>query len=397
MYAALNPNNNPEPHNLGSMSKTCTNCDAKFFTAETSGSVCCRKGKVHLPPFLEQPEFLKHLLRDITPQSNLFRKNIRQYNTAHAFASFGASVQELAGTGPYVFKVHGTVYHNQSALEVSEGSRRAFAQLYIIDDDAANEERMAFPGRQVCNPDIMHQIGQFISTNNPFARVYRQMHELHTAQQQLAAANGQQQPDVQIRLFQPQGNQHAGVYNIPVANQVAVAFESVDGNVPTSRDIIVHSRFGPNQQIPATSPHIDAMLYPIFFPRGDSGWTYGIPYIIPGQNARRDNALDQDDPMGDNLEESEAAQGRTTIAIREFYAFRLAIRQDEYNPILLGGRLFQQFLVDIFCRIEANRLSFVRSRQNQLRQELYTGLMDYVQGDGDVCIVLDILFFSLLL
>ncbi|XP_050278246.1 uncharacterized protein LOC126719772 [Quercus robur] len=52
------------------------------------------------------------------------------------------------------------------------------------------------------------------------------------------------------------------------------------------------------------------------------------------------------------------------------------------NTLLLGGRLFQQFIVDAYTSIEKERLQWVRQNQLKLRSELYGGLKDAVlRGD----------------
>ena len=45
-----------------------------------------------------------------------------------------------------------------------------------------------------------------------------------------------------------------------------------------------------------------------------------------------------------------------------------------------GGRLFQQYCVDAFTRIEAERTGWCRNNQQKLRCEQLSGLMDYVHG-----------------
>lgn len=48
----------------------------------------------------------------------------------------------------------------------------------------------------------------------------------------------------------------------------------------------------------------------------------------------------------------------------------------------LGGRLFQQYVVDAFSAIEQSRLWWVRNNQTKLRNELYHNLVDLVlKGD----------------
>jgi hypothetical protein len=52
--------------------------------------------------------------------------------------------------------------------------------------------------------------------------------------------------------------------------------------------------------------------------------------------------------------------------------------------LMRGGRLFQQFLVDMFCKMEQNNMRFIRQHQQELRCELYQGLADaFFSGDHD--------------
>lgn len=51
-------------------------------------------------------------------------------------------------------------------------------------------------------------------------------------------------------------------------------------------------------------------------------------------------------------------------------------REQEDNLILRGGRLFQQFAVDMYVKLEQCRLRFHREKQNQYRSETLHGMMD---------------------
>lgn len=50
----------------------------------------------------------------------------------------------------------------------------------------------------------------------------------------------------------------------------------------------------------------------------------------------------------------------------------------------LGGRLFQQYIVDSFSAIEQSRLWWFMTHQTTLRSDLYSHICDYIRtGDGD--------------
>uniref|UniRef100_K3Y2Z6 ATP-dependent DNA helicase n=1 Tax=Setaria italica TaxID=4555 RepID=K3Y2Z6_SETIT len=52
------------------------------------------------------------------------------------------------------------------------------------------------------------------------------------------------------------------------------------------------------------------------------------------------------------------------------------MRPGIFNPILYGKRLFQQFAVDTYVKIESSRLDYIRNNQDILRADLYQGLVD---------------------
>ena len=67
----------------------------------------------------------------------------------------------------------------------------------------------------------------------------------------------------------------------------------------------------------------------------------------------------------------------------KFYKFLMQFREDDFNTLSRFGHLTEEFIVDVFAKIQNNRLSYIRFNQPQLRAELYAGARDYVRrGDG---------------
>jgi hypothetical protein len=54
----------------------------------------------------------------------------------------------------------------------------------------------------------------------------------------------------------------------------------------------------------------------------------------------------------------------------------LQMRPGIFIPILYGMRLFQQFVVDTYMKIESSRLDYYRNNQDTVRADLYQGLVD---------------------
>jgi len=63
-----------------------------------------------------------------------------------------------------------------------------------------------------------------------------------------------------------------------------------------------------------------------------------------------------------------------------YYAQRVHFSA-EFSALHLGGRLFQQYIVDITAKTEYNTLNFLVLNQAQLCAELYQGLANMVEHD----------------
>lgn len=83
---------------------------------------------------------------------------------------------------------------------------------------------------------------------------------------------------------------------------------------------------------------------------------------------------DNDVQEGDVLSGvAEAAQSTRYVTAREYYCFKLQVRRGLFNILLFGGRLFQQWAVDMYIKIESMRLDWYSNPDNQklIRAELY--------------------------
>lgn len=54
------------------------------------------------------------------------------------------------------------------------------------------------------------------------------------------------------------------------------------------------------------------------------------------------------------------------------------MRRGIFNPLLYGKRLFQQFAVDMYIKVESTRLDFIRRHQVEIRADLYKGVVDSI-------------------
>ena len=95
--------------------------------------------------------------------------------------------------------------------------------------------------------------------------------------------------------------------------------------------------------IKTTDPMYDPLMYVLIFPFGDKGW--------------------EQDYRSDNKE----------YTARQYYKYRLMTHGgDTFNTIHRMGWLFQQYVVDIYAKIEDGSLNFIQRNQNKIRAELYS-------------------------
>ena len=333
----------------GKMDKKCTDCSALHFAKEKKN--CCHGGKVLLPPLAPYPEEMRELLMSRNGDSRNFLRNIRQFNSSMAFASFGANVVYPPGRGPDVFRIHGQIYHRSGSLIPQEDTTPSFSQLYIIEGKSALEARLQQDMNKRCRRDIMVTLTTVLNRVSPYAAAYKYMDEAVKEEEDRAAAAGTVPKRVTMVIKKGHDQRR---YNDPSRDEVAAIFVSEDGSPPGERDIVVYPRDQPPSKISYLSANIDPMTYPIFFPRGDLGWENGMQH----NPEHRTNT-------------------RNTITCLQFYAYRLAIRET-FSPIHYGGKLFQQFIVDSYLRVEAGRVNFIRNNQPKLRVDMYQGLMDHI-------------------
>lgn len=68
----------------------------------------------------------------------------------------------------------------------------------------------------------------------------------------------------------------------------------------------------------------------------------------------------------------------------DFYAYRIMIRENDFNIISRCRQLANQFYVDMYVKVESERLRYIALNQSKLRAENYIHLQDAVANDGNV-------------
>ncbi|KAL8148823.1 hypothetical protein AgCh_005989 [Apium graveolens] len=142
------------------------------------------------------------------------------------------------------------------------------------------------------------------------------------------------------------------------------------------RDTIIHSRTNGLERIFETDPRFMQLQYPIFFPHGDIGYYHQIRLNRPNQKNQKQRQNTENKGPDEKGE-------RKFITMKEYYNYKLMIRPSEgLTP--LGGRLWQQYVADIFTAIEQYRLDWIRGHQTTIRSDMYHNIRDALnKGDSN--------------
>ena len=158
-----------------------------------------------------------------------------------------------------------------------------------------------------------------------------------------------------MSLFEGQDRRR---YNLPSHNEVAIVFVGEDGAPPASREVVIYPRDHPLKTVSSMSANLDPMVYPLFFPRGDAGWHNQLVH-----NPER------------------ATLVRNHVTLSQYYNYKLSVRQF-FSSLFYGKKLFQQYAIDAYVKIEGQHLAFIRNNHNKLRSEQYDVLHEHVNNLG---------------
>ncbi|CAF4944016.1 unnamed protein product [Pieris macdunnoughi] len=158
--------------------------------------------------------------------------------------------------------------------------------------------------------------------------------------------------------------EHIRRFNAPVVDDVAGIMV---GDCTGAREIVVRRRSNNLQFIADTHRSYDALQYPLMFWKGQDGYCINIK---------------QRDPVS-------GAETNKNVSSKDYYAYRLMIRRGRDNVILRCRELCQQFMVDMYAKIEGERLRYLRYNQLKLRAEEYIHLRDAINNNADAAEIVE--------
>ena len=319
------------------MNNICAACGALMFKDEThcgkltensptaTFSSCCVNENIVPPPIKDPPELLKRLLKGNTARDKAFCDNIRAYNSSLAFASLGLTGKEFKfkNPGPYCYRINGQLYHSISQLQPEPGKPPGFSQIHIYDQQHELDNCMRpFP---TLDHELLLELQQMIKSVNPYAHKYLQVADLM-----------EEHPigNIKMVLRSPTKQVDPRRYNLPSGTDVAVIMPSDAHEAASKRDVVVyrseeHPEGHSLMTIDTIHSMYDPLMYVFMFPFSDKGYS---PDSHPLTKKPSDCC--------------------TTM---QYYKCRLMPQGgNTFNTIHCMGRLFQQYVVDMYAKIECN-------------------------------------------
>ncbi|XP_035835770.1 uncharacterized protein LOC110888207 [Helianthus annuus] len=282
---------------------TCDVCNAKLWDSKkgrgkhkdgkTSYSLCCGYSKVELPDYKDARPNYEKLFRCVDKESKHFLNNIRRYNSMFAFTSMGGKVDPTVnrGNAPFCYRISGENYHTIGSLLPENGSKPKFCQLYIYDTENelsnSSSKDASSSSAAALDRQLIEHIKDVLDIDNQLVKSYRMVKDSFQDNPQLS---------LKLRLI-GRREKDGRTYNLPTAGEVAALIVGDLDSAIDSRDIIVETQ--------------------------TDGYRVDIPHrgVLDVTNKKRPNCT-----------------------MREFFAYRLQDRINQFSLILNSRRLFQQFL-----------------------------------------------------
>jgi hypothetical protein len=117
---------------------------------------------------------------------------------------------------------------------------------------------------------------------------------------------------------------------------------------------------------------VEPFTYPLLYPKGTFGFSVGLPLKTPYASRA-------------NMTRMELAQYRLAFRPEQAKALPpepllegLDLRLVGFNALHFSGRLFQQYVVDTYIRVERDRIQWIKANQKKLQADQYAGLTNFL-------------------
>ncbi|KAH9096629.1 hypothetical protein Ae201684P_013295 [Aphanomyces euteiches] len=308
----------------------------------------------------DTPEFREYI--DLF-KTRGFVNNTRRYNALFAFTSIGTKEIIHGNGGPRSYTIQGELHHSIGPLLPADEEQASYAQIYITDPETQASIRRRMLGGNL-NQSTVTKIQHLLLQHNAFTQLYKHAKDIP------------KDDDMRLVLTaQPRSNSRT--HNLPTCSEIAVLFSETS---KSGRHILLHGTDGPvlSEVVPnyRVGKHVcldrqpgedhlfrikefhsayDPLQYPLLFPTGTLGWSYGNQSGLNGKNVSLNNCA-------------------------RYHLYE----RGAFSPLHASGPLLQVFAVDNFAKVENQRLGFLRDQTNNLRSDTYRAVHDAVSHDVDV-------------
>jgi hypothetical protein len=319
------------------------------------------------------------------------------------------------------------------ALLPNQNEPTKFAQIYFLGPNEQIDRRNEIFSELSRN--LCRSIQEILYVHNPYVHIFD-----HASQY----LNTNPANELSIVFFQHRITQTTDIrrYNQPTVNEVAALVVGTERDrMALNREIYIYKKNEDNENrlqiINDNQACYDALHYVLMFPYGSPGWAPHLytkhtiteqPNLInTNQNRNQDNnnneindnqnqsidileqniddvieidsndddlnemnntyneiidqEEDEDEYLVDDHMTASSHQSRY-VSCCEFYSSRLMRLSDDSDYFCYFGRLYQQYIVDNYLKIEHQKLKYLQFNQDKLRTDLYQGLVDALNG-GD--------------
>jgi len=346
---------------LGETSFQCAFCGAVGFECENRGNgnqihfgdLCCRRGKTDLDPIPAPPAFFTHLYTAQDEEGVFFRSNIRRLNSSFSMAAMVVNDQTVSHqqSGVASFRIKGQLLRTIGSIRSSTEDNCSFLQTYFYEEHARRRTSYYYDSERGPEGDMFFALCQtihqeLISCGNTYLQSFLAIPQV---------IERLQAPPQEIRISihadcRP-SQTHIGRYGLPQCCEVAILMPNEVA--PTDkRQIVVQYREGQAvgtqlKFFDDTHRSYDPLAYPLLFPLGTDGWNVSLE----------------------------------PVTLRQYLAYHIAVRPSgPFSVLHQANKLFQQWLVDQFCKMETARIKYIRTNQKKIRADLYQGVVDSIHN-----------------
>ncbi|XP_076069972.1 uncharacterized protein LOC143041799 [Oratosquilla oratoria] len=366
------------PKQLGDFK--CKYCQALMWKKEPR-TFCCNNGQVAaVIPSEIKDKTVKSLYDGTSEFSDRFLGDLVGFNNLFCFTSFSTPRKlENALEKSICFKVQGRIYHRlREAVEVEKkdfwkNKGDSFLDLYFYHDrdqqiklridkikDLKSEGKIATKKRRSReekeyeeNEKIIKMLFEYFAENN--SCLSSMLKEVENSKElvRFHIEKHGKIPEMTLILKAAEGLQtreHKGVYHLPSSSAAVGGIVNLEPGNDPPLVIITSPKPGSNyvtRILEHSNFFYDPFQYPLLIPHGNMGYSYTLKLLQKGDKVRKYNKL-------------------TPAA---FYSSMYMEREGVFNYITKCRRLFQQFVVDNYVKVETMRLDFIERNQNEIRKE----------------------------